>query len=71
MIGYKLTEQQATSIAGKFFNDTTKFNPEQDINGDWFVFEGEVNGFITVEQYFWVKDLPPSEYIPPINTNTP
>jgi len=67
MIGYKISEEQALDINGQLFNDSTTFNPVQDINGEWFIFEGEVNGHITVEDFFWVKDLEPSEYIPPIN----
>ncbi len=67
MIGYKLTEQQAVGISGQFFNDTTTFYPVQDINGDWFIFEGEAGDFVTVEEFFWVKELTPSEYAPPIN----
>lgn len=67
MIGYKLTQEQSQQIIGRFFNDSTTFNPVQDINGDWFIFEGEVNGHITIEEFFWVRDLEPSEYIPPIN----
>lgn len=67
MIGYKLTTEQASQISGQLFNDCTTFNPVQDINGDWFIFEGEVNGNVTVEEFFWVKELTPSEYVPPIN----
>lgn len=67
MIGYKLTSEQAQQISGQLFNDSTAFNPVQDINGDWFIFEGEVNGHITVEEFFWVRDLEPSEYVSPIN----
>lgn len=68
MQGYKLTTPQANAIRGQFFNDTTAFNPVQDINGEWFIFEGEVNGHITVEEYEWVKELTPSEFVPPIIT---
>lgn len=67
MIGYKLTQEQAAQISGQLLNDSTAFNPVQDINGDWFIFEGEVNGHITVEDFFWVKELPQAEYVPPIN----
>lgn len=67
MIGYKLTNQQNEQISGQFFNDSTAFNPVQDINGDWFIFEGEVGDSVTVEEFAWVKDLTPSEYVPPIN----
>lgn len=67
MIGFKLTQAQAAEIAGKHFNESTTFNPKQDISGEWFIFEGEVNGHVTVEEFFWVKDLTQSEYVPPIN----
>ena len=67
MIGYKLTPSQAAEISGQFFNEVTIFNPIQDINGEWFIFEGEVNGFITVEEFNWVKDLLQTEYVPPLN----
>ena len=67
MIGFKLTEQQAVEISGQLINDTTTFNPVQDINGDWFIFEGEAGDFVTVEEFFWVRDLELSEYVAPIN----
>jgi len=67
MIGYKLTPTQAAQISGKHFNSSSIFNPVPDINGDYFIFEGEVNGHVTVEECFWVKELTPSEYVPPIN----
>ena len=67
MIGFKLTETQANLLRGNEFAPNQYFNPVQDINGDWFIFEGEVNGHITVEEFFWVRDLEPSEYVPPIN----
>lgn len=66
MQGYKLTNPQVEAIRGQLFNDTTAFNPVQDINGEWFIFEGEVKE-VTVEEFFWVKELTPSEYVPPIN----
>jgi len=67
MIGYKLTNQQKEQISGQLFNDSTAFKPVQDINGDWFIFDGEVGDFVTVQEFFWVKDLTPSEFVPPIN----
>jgi hypothetical protein len=66
MIGYKLTTEQATEISGKLFNESTAFNPVKDINEDWFIFEGEINGHITVAEFAWVKTLKPSEYLPRI-----
>ena len=67
MIGYKISAEQASYMKGKHLNDSTTFNPKEDINGDWFVFGGEVGDFVTVEEFFWVKELTPSEYVPPIN----
>lgn len=71
MIGYKLTTEQASEISGKLFNDSTAFNPVQDLNGDWFIFEGEINGHITIAEFAWVKTLKPSEYVPPIIKDLP
>jgi hypothetical protein len=65
MIGYKLRTEQSTEISGKLFNDSTAFNPVKDINGDWFIFEGEVEN-CTNEEFMWVKELPEAEYVPPI-----
>ena len=70
MIGFKLTARQSNELRGNEFADGQKFNPVPDINGDDYIFEGEVNG-CTNEKYMWVKDLAQSEYVPPINTNTP
>ena len=67
MTGYKLTTEQAELLRCNEFAPNQYFNPVQDINGDWFIFDGEVNGHITVEEFFWVRDLEPSEYVPPIN----
>ena len=65
MIGYKLTDEQATEISGKLFNKSTSFNPVPNIDGVYFIFEGEVNG-CTNKEFMWVKELPTAEYIPPI-----
>lgn len=70
MIGFKLTTQQSNELRGNEFADNQKFNQVPDINGDDYIFEGEVNG-CTNERYMWVKKLTPSEYVPPINNNTP
>jgi hypothetical protein len=69
MIGYRLTAEEALQIDGKYFAENQSFKPIQDINGDWFIFEGEVNGHITNSEFDWVKDLQPSEYIAPIINN--
>lgn len=67
MIGFKLTAEQALQLIGKEYTDGCLFNPVPDINGDKFIFEGERDG-CTNKQCMWVKDLPPSEYVPPIKT---
>lgn len=57
-MGYKLTQEQADFLRGKEFAPDTFFNPVQDINGDWFIFEVEYqNSKLKIE---------PSEYVPPI-----
>ena len=66
MIGYKLTTEEAKEISGKLFNESTAFNPVQDINGNWFIFEGEVNEHITLSEFEWVKTLKSAEYVTPI-----
>jgi len=68
MIGYKLTQQQRDLLVNKEFANDQKFNPVQDINGDWFIFQGEVNGHIEHHEYDWVTSLPTAEYVPPITT---
>lgn len=66
MIGYKLTIEQANILRGNEFADGQEFNPVPDINGDDFIFEGEVNGCKN-EKYMWVKELKLCEYVPPLN----
>lgn len=66
MQGYKISAEQKDLLAGKEFAPYQYFNPVQDINGDWFIFEGEVDGCVN-EQFMWVKELPTKEYVPPIN----
>lgn len=66
MIGYKLTIEQKGLLVGQQFAPNQYFNPVPDINGVYFIFEGEVEG-CTNEQFMWVKELPQAEYVPPIN----
>jgi len=70
MIGLKLTPEQADDLRGKPLNENTTFNPVPDINGDDYIFEGEVDE-CTNPLCMWVKDLLPSEYVPPLNTELP
>ena len=56
IIGYKLTLEQADELRGKEFAPDNYFNPVQDINGDWFIFE--------VEYQHTDFNIEPSEYEP-------
>jgi hypothetical protein len=58
---YKLTIQQKNSLAGKSYIADNKFNPVQDINGDWFISEEEVSQAIYET---WVKQLPRATFTP-------
>jgi hypothetical protein len=66
MIGYKLTLEQLELLNGKQYADNSYFNPIQDINGDWFIFESEVKE-CSNEEFSWVKELKESKYIAPKN----
>ena len=65
MIGYKLTTEQKDLLVGQQFAPDEYFNPVPDIDGVFFIFSGEVEGCVN-EEFMWVKDLPESEYMPPI-----
>ncbi len=64
MFGYKLETQQKDLLVGQQFAPDQFFNPVPDIDGVYFIFEGEVNG-CTNEEFMWVKELPEAEYVPP------
>ena len=70
MIGYKLTTEQRDELVGQQFAPDQYFNPVADIDGVYFIFEGEVNG-CTKEEFMWVKELPTAEYVPPIIKDLP
>ena len=65
MIGYRLLLAQKDLLVGQQFAPDQYFNPVPDINGDYFIFDVEVNDCVSPE-FQWVKDLPEAEYIPPI-----
>jgi hypothetical protein len=68
MIGYKLTTKQSMQLVGKLFNGNSLFNPVPDIEGVYFIFDGEVEGCVN-EEFMWVKELPTAEYVPPTFDN--
>ena len=65
MIGYKLTNSEKDLLVGQQFAPDQYFNPVPDINGVYFIFEGEVDNCVN-EEFMWVKDLSTAEYVPPI-----
>ena len=65
MIGYKLDTKQRDELVGQQFAPDQYFNPVPDIEGVYFIFEGEVDNCVN-EEFMWVKDLPEAEYVPPI-----
>lgn len=64
MIGYKLTIEQRDELVWQLFASDQYFNPVPDIDGVYFIFEGEVDGCVN-EEFMWVKELPTAEYVPP------
>jgi hypothetical protein len=66
MILYKLTIEQKDLLVGQQFAPSSYFGPVQDINGDWFISDQEVNQCINPD-FQWVKNLPAMEYTPPPN----
>jgi hypothetical protein len=65
MLGYKLTTEQKNLLVSQSFASDQYFNPVVDIDGVYFIFEGEVEGCVN-EEFMWVKELPTAEYVPPI-----
>ena len=64
MIGYKLTNQQASDLINQWFAPDQYFNPVMDINNVYFIFDEEVLNCVN-PIFLWVKDLPQAEYIAP------
>jgi hypothetical protein len=62
---YLLTTQQKDLLVGQFFAPSSMFNPVQDINGDWFISQQEVDQCTNTE-FSWVKTLPQMTYTPPV-----
>ena len=60
---YLLTIPQKDLLVGQFFAPASMFNPVQDINGDWFISEQEVNECVYSE-FDWIKSLPQMVYTP-------
>ncbi len=61
---YLLTQQQKDLLVGQNYAPSSIFNPVQDINGDWFISEQEVNQCVN-QEFDWVKTLPQMVFTPP------
>lgn len=63
---YRITEGQKNAIEKQPFASGQYFNPVQDINGHWFIFEIEMEH--CVKNKGWARSML-AEYIPPIVEN--
>ena len=65
MIGYKLSDEQATEVQGVFITPYLFINCVQDIDGTWFFFGNEQDKETFKDSdYMWLFDLLTGEYIP-------
>jgi hypothetical protein len=56
--GYTLSETQANNIKGKFYNDSTCFNPIQDVEMNWFLpLLGNDTETVAQSEFSWLLDL--------------
>ena len=62
MNAYRINNGQKNAIENQPFANNQYFNPVKDINGDWFIFEIEINA--AVKNRGWVKAAL-AEFIPP------
>ena len=69
MIGYKLDTKQRDELVKQQFDLYQFFNPVPNIDGVYFIFEGEVDNCVN-EEFMWVKELPQAEYVLPTSNNS-
>ncbi len=62
MNAYRITQGQKTAIENQPFAQNQFFNPVKDINGDWFIFEMEMNS--AVKNKGWARATL-AEYVAP------
>lgn len=67
MTGYKLTPQQKNTLMGKEWCSGCKFNPIQDKDGVWFIFDEEYQAALEI---LGVSSLPSGDYVAPIVQST-
>lgn len=61
MKGYKLTVAQKNQLIGKQWQPDCTFNPIEDKDGFFFIFDGESE---PAKQILGVSELPFTEYVP-------
>ena len=64
---YKLTEEQKNQLINQTWDGEQFFNPIQDINGEWVITQGEVNGCTHQGANEWIHNLPLIPYNPVIS----
>ena len=58
----QLTQEQKDQLIGQLWNESAYFNPTLDANGNWFISNEEVNGY--VGELTWLSTLPEIDYNP-------
>jgi hypothetical protein len=49
-----ITQVQSEELAGQLYAEDSRFNPFQDVNGNWCISDVEVRDCVTIP---WVNDL--------------
>jgi hypothetical protein len=62
----KITKEKANFLAGKSYAPASHYNPIQDCDGDWVISIEEIEQTL-VQDLFWVKELPLSDWCEPIS----
>lgn len=65
MEGYKITQGQKAAIENTSFASGQFFFPVEDVNGDWFIFEQEMEKLVINNAF---KNATKSEYVAPETT---
>jgi hypothetical protein len=60
-----ITQEQADLLAGQEYAKACHYNPVQDCDDNWLITIQEIEQ-TTNPDFLWVKDLPLSEWCPPV-----
>lgn len=71
MKAYYLTQQEVNLLRGENLTDEIFFNILLDKDNKQCILLSNSDIEVLPQEYDWIKQLPQSEYVPPINTNTP